>query len=66
MFGIKEGDKLKHAQFEKKQIETTNYIVPFGSKKSLLQELAKFGISHERLFPEITNSAKVIRSKFDK
>ncbi len=66
LFGIKEGDKLKHAQFEKKQIETTNYIVPFGSKKSLLQELAKFGISHERLFPEITNSAKVIRSKFDK
>jgi hypothetical protein len=64
LFGIREGDKLLPAQFEKNKIETIKFIIPSGeNKKNLLSELERFGISNDRLFPEIINSAKNLKSK---
>ncbi len=63
LFGIKDADKSKYAQFEEKQIETIKVIVPKQYKNNLFIQLSKFGITQDRLFPEITNSAKVIKSK---
>ena len=64
LYGIKDADKTKQAEFGKKQIDTTEYIIPYDKKKQILKELLKCGISQERLFPEIVNSAKVIKNKF--
>jgi hypothetical protein len=63
LYGIKDGNKAKHADFEKNDIFVEKIEIDHGSKKEILKTLARFGISEERMFPELITSAKVIKEK---
>jgi len=63
LYGIKDGDKSKHAEFQKNEISEARLEIDNASKKEILKTLARFGVSEERLFPELITSAKVIRDK---
>jgi len=63
LFGIKDGDKSKPSDFNENEIACRDIVVPSGSKKSLLKSLGGFGISDERMFPEMVSSARVIKGK---
>jgi len=65
LFGIKDGDKTKPAELKKNEIEqiSDRIIIPADKKEKILDELDKFGINEEKLFPELSNSAKVIKKK---
>jgi hypothetical protein len=41
-------------------------VIPKDKKQTILDELEKIGITEQRLFPEIENSAKYIVRKFKK
>lgn len=65
LFGIKDADKTKPAELKKNEIEQIEdrIIIPSDKKETILDELDKFGINEEKLFPELSNSAKVIKKK---
>jgi len=65
LFGIKDGDKIKPAELNKNEIEQIQdrLIIPGNKKEKIIDELDKFGINEEKLFPELANSAKVIKKK---
>lgn len=63
LYGIKDGDKKKPSEFEKSRIQIERIKVPSASKKEILRALSHFGISDERMFPEMTKSASVIKRK---
>lgn len=66
LYGIKDGDKTKVAEFDKNEISILNrLLIPFNSKKTIKNELDKLGINKERLFPELSNSAKIIKEKLN-
>jgi hypothetical protein len=62
LFGIRDGDKAKPASLDGK-IEIERFAIDQASKTLLLKQLARMGISEERLFPEMMSSAKVIKDK---
>lgn len=64
LFGIRDGDKAKPANLEGK-IELERFEIDQASKPHLIKQLARMGISEERLFPEMTASAKVIRDRLN-
>jgi len=63
LFGIKDGDKSIPAAFQKNDILEDRIEIDHSSKKEILKTLARFGVSEERLFPELITSAKVIKEK---
>lgn len=63
IFGIKNGDKSLPAAFQNNDILEYRIEIDHGSKKEILKTLARFGVSEERLFPELITSAKVIKEK---
>lgn len=63
LYGIKDGDKKKPSDFEKNNIKVESISIPAESKRDILRTLAHFGISDERMFPEMTKSADVIKRK---
>jgi len=66
IYGIKDGDKFKIPELKKSNIKIDDIIIPKDAKTTILDELDKIGITEQRLFPEIENSAKYIVRKFKK
>jgi hypothetical protein len=66
IYGIKDGDKFKIPDLKKSNIIVEDIVIPKDKKQTILDELEKIGITEQRLFPEIENSAKYIVRKFKK
>lgn len=64
LYGVKDGEKAKPSDFEKGDIQVKRLTVDSHAKKDLLKSLARFGISDERMFPELMSSAKVIKDRY--
>lgn len=63
LFGIKDGEKSLPSEFENNGIRIDRITIASQAKKEILKSLARFGISEERMFPELMRSAKVIKEK---
>jgi hypothetical protein len=63
LFGIKDGEKLKPAAIDEDVIEISRITIANSSKPLLLKQLEKLGVSDDRMFPELTYSAKAIKTK---
>lgn len=66
LFGIKNGDKRTPSDFdadEENGIELQKFSIASSAKKSIEKSLSSFGISDDRMFPELMNSAGVIKNK---
>lgn len=66
LFGIKDADKLKMPEFAKTSIKITKYKIPLSHKKSILDELELFGITEDKIYPELSNSTDFITKKYKK
>lgn len=66
IYGIKDGDKFKSPDLKKSNIVVEDIVILKDKKQNILEELEKIGITEQRLFPEIENSAKYIVRKFKK
>lgn len=68
IFGVRDGDKSKPSDFEGDERQSINLhkiTIPRAAKRSILKSLANFGISDERMFPEMMSSAKAIKEKLN-
>ena len=69
LFGTNFGEddlNLSIGQKEDLYITSAELKIPSKHKKSILGELSRFGISEERLFPEIDIMAQFLKRKYDK
>ncbi|MBU1658148.1 FRG domain-containing protein [bacterium] len=64
IYGIKDGDKFKLPELKNADISVEEIVIPYDKKTTINEELEKIGISEQRLFPEIENSAKYIVKKY--
>lgn len=66
LFGIKDADKLKISELSKTSIKIKKYTIPKDAKKNILDELELFGITEDKIYPELSNSTEFITRKHKK
>ena len=63
LYGIRDGIKSLPASIDDQVLHLECIAIDAGSKKPITKELAKVGISEERMFPELSTSARVIKDR---
>lgn len=64
LFGIKDGDKTNVANLPNDKIRITKIIIPKDKKTTILKELKKIGISHDKIYPELDKSIESIKDRY--
>ena len=64
LFGIKDGDKTNVANLPDDKIRITKILIPKDKKTTILKDLKKVGISHDKIYPELDKSIESIKNRY--
>ena len=63
LFGIN-GNKINPAKFSHHPIDVERWEIDYKSKRTILNQLELLGISRDKLFPELDETAKYLKDNY--